>query len=273
MKAIVESNPDVMFEGCASGGNRFDLGILCYMVQIWTSDDTDCYERMKIQTGTSYGYPQSVMGCHVSACPNHQTTRSSPIEARFDVAAFGMLGYELDLNTLTPAEEKVVQKQVAFYKEHRALFQYGDFYRLRSPFREEFCSWILVSPDKREAIVLDAIGRMTPNSEASPIRLVGLDPELCYDVCVRPEALDLREFGSLINHVLPVKVNSQGLLMHVVSDHYMLPTEQEQFRAWGDCLMEAGLRRKQSFTGTGYNQDIRMMPDYAARLYYLKAVE
>jgi len=273
MKTIVESNPEVLFEGCASGGNRFDLGILSYMVQIWTSDDTDCYERMKIQTGTSYGYPQSVMGCHVSACPNHQTTRSSPIEARFDVAAFGMLGYELDLNILSPAEEKAVQKQVAFYKEHRQLLQYGDFYRLHSPFREEFCSWILVSPDKREAMVLDAIGRMMPNSEATPIRLTGLNPDLCYEVTVRPEALDLREFGSLINHVLPVKVNSQGLLMHLVSDHYMLPTEQEQFQAWGDCLMEAGLRRKQSFTGTGYNQDIRMMPDYAARLYYLKAAE
>ena len=228
---------------------------------------------MKIQTGTSYGYPQSVMGCHVSAAPNHQTTRSSPIEARFDVASFGMLGYELDLGILTSAEEKAVAKQIAFYKEHRELFQYGSFYRLRSPFQEEFCSWILVSPDKKEAMVLDAIGRMMPNSEASPIRLTGLDPDTCYQVTVRPEALDLREFGSLINHVLPFKVNSQGLLMHVVADHYMLPTEEESFTAWGDCLMEAGLRRKQSFTGTGYNQDIRMMPDYSARLYYLKATE
>lgn len=273
MGAIVSANPEILFEGCASGGNRFDLGILSYMSQIWTSDDTDCYERMKIQTGTSYGYPQSVMGCHVSACPNHQTTRSSPIEARFDVAAFGMLGYELDLGVLSSAEEKAVAKQVAFYKEHRKLLQYGTFYRLRSPFREEFCSWIVVSADRKEAMVLDAIGRMMPNSEATPIRLKGLDPDMCYEVTVRPESMDLREFGSLINHVVPFKVNSQGLLMHVVADHYMLPTEEEHYSAWGDCLMEAGLRRKQSFTGTGYNQDIRMMPDYSARLYYLKAVE
>ena len=78
------------------------------MPQIWTSDDTDAYERQLIQAGTSYGYPPSVMGCHVSASPNHQTARTSPIESRFNVAAFGVLGYELDLGRLTPAEQKAV---------------------------------------------------------------------------------------------------------------------------------------------------------------------
>lgn len=273
LKEITAANPEVLFEGCASGGNRFDLGVLSYMNQIWTSDDTDCYERMKIQTGTSYGYPLSVMGCHVSAAPNHQTTRSSPIEARFDVAAFGLLGYELDLNTLAPAEEKAIEKQVAYYKLYRKLFQFGTFYRIKSPFHEEKCCWMVVSENKNEAMVLDAIGRMTPNCEASPLRLKGLDPNICYEITVRSEALDLREFGSLINHVLPFKVNAQGLMMHVVSDHYMLPTEADHYTAWGDCLMEAGLRPKQSFTGTGYTQDVRMMPDYSARIYHLRAAE
>lgn len=271
LNAIIKANPEVLFEGCASGGNRFDLGILCYMNQIWTSDDTDCYERMRIQTGTSYGYPPSVMGCHVCAAPNHQTTRSSPLEARFDVACFGLLGYELDLNTITPAEEKAIEKQVAYYKQHRQLFQYGTFYRLKSPFHEEKCCWMVVSQDRKEAIVLDAIGRMTPNSEGSPLHLTGLDADTCYEVTVRPEVMDLREFGSLINHVLPFKVNDKGLLMHVVSDLYALPAEEDHYFAWGDSLMEAGLRPKQAFTGTGYNQDVRMMPDYAARLYHLKA--
>ena len=273
LEEIIKANSEVLFEGCASGGNRFDLGILSYMNQIWTSDDTDCYERMKIQTGTSYGYPQSVMGCHVSAAPNHQTTRSSPLEARFDVACFGLLGYELDLNTITPAEEKAIEKQVAYYKAHRHLFQFGSFYRLKSPFREEQCCWMVVSQDQKEAIVLDAIGRMTPNSEAAPLYLTGLDPDVRYEVTVRPEVMDLREFGSLINHVLPFKVNDKGLLMHMVSDLYALPSEEEHYFAWGDSLMQAGLRRKQAFTGTGYNQDVRMMPDYAARLYHLKASE
>lgn len=271
MKTVVESNPEVMFEGCSAGGNRFDLGILSYMCQIWTSDCTDCYERMKIQTGTSYGYPPSVMGCHVSASPNHQTARTAPLESRFDVAAFGQLGYELDLGNLTPAEEKVVAAQVAFYKQHRKLFQYGTFYRLRSPFQGETCSWMVVSRDRSEAMVLDALGRMTPNTETEPLILVGLDPEKCYQVAVRPQFVDIRSFGTLVNYILPVRVNTEGLLVHAAASVYQMPTESEQFDAYGDCLMEAGLRLKQRFVGTGYNQEVRLMPDYSARIYHLKA--
>ncbi len=271
MAAITTANPDVLFEGCSSGGNRFDLGILSYMNQIWTSDDTDCYERMRIQTGTSVGYPLSTMGAHVSASPNHQTARTSPIESRFDVAAFGCLGYELDLGNLSAAEEKAVAAQIAFYKQHRRLFQFGTFHRLSSPFDGEWCSWMVVSEDKTEAMVLDAIGRMEPNSETEPLLLTGLDPDKCYEVTVRPQFVDVRSFGGLVNYVLPVKVNTEGLLMHVAADHFMLKTEENSFDAYGDCLMEAGLRRKQRFVGTGYTQDVRLMPDYAARLYYLKA--
>ena len=271
--AITRANPEILFEGCSSGGNRFDLGILCYMDQIWTSDDTDCYERMKIQTGTSYGYPLSTMGAHVSASPNHQTARTSPLESRFDVAAFGAFGYELDLGTLSPAEEKIVAAQVAFYKRHRRLFQFGTFHRLRSPFGSEWCAWMVVSEDKKEALVLDALARMVPNSETEPLVLTGLDPDVCYQVTVRPQAVDIRSFGGLINYVLPVKVNTEGFLVHAAANLYTMPTEAEAFTACGDCLMEAGLRTKQRFVGTGYNQDVRLMPDYAARIYHLNAIE
>lgn len=271
MEAITAANPHILFEGCASGGNRFDLGILRYMSQIWTSDDTDCYERTKIQTGTSYGYPLSVMGAHVSASPNHQTARTSPLESRFDVAAFGLLGYELDLGNLTPAEEKVIAAQVSYYKEHRELFQSGTFHRLRSPFHSEWCSWIVVSENKSEALVLDAIGRMVPNSETEPLILTGLDPDKCYRVTVRPQFVDIRTFGTLINHILPVKINTEGFLVHAAAGLYQMPTETDSFTAYGDCLMEAGLRVKQRFVGTGYNQDVRLMPDYSARIYHLKA--
>ena len=271
--AVTRANPEVLFEGCSSGGNRFDLGVLCYMNQIWTSDDTDCYERMKIQTGTSYGYPLSTMGAHVSASPNHQTARTSPLESRFDVAAFGAFGYELDLNALSPAEEKIVAKQVAFYKEHRRLFQFGTFHRLRSPFHSEWCTWMVVSEDKREALVLDALARMEPNSETEPLLLKGLAPEICYQITVRPQFVDIRSFGGLINYVLPVKVNTEGFLVHAAANLYAMPTETESFQAYGDCLMEAGLRTKQRFAGTGYNADIRLMPDYSARIYHLKAID
>ena len=268
---VIAANPEVLFEACASGGNRFDLGILCYMPQIWTSDCTECWERMLIQTGTSYGYPPSVMGCHVSAVPNHQVLRTSPIEARFDVAAFGAFGYELDLTQCTPAEKKAIANQVAFYKQHRTLLQTGRFYRIASPFEGESCCWLVVDEEKKNAIVLDALGRVTPNDETPPLRLVGLDPDRCYRMENRPELIDIRCAGSLLNHVLPVKVNTTGLLVRTVAEHYMMPSETEQYDVCGDLLMYAGLRQLQRFTGTGYTDKVRMMPDYGARLYTLHA--
>ena len=274
MNQIVRTHPDILFEGCASGGNRFDLGILCYMPQIWTSDDTDAWERMLIQTGTSYGYPQSVMSCHVSASPNHQTLRTTPLESRFDVAAMGILGYELDLAVLPSAEKKVIRAQIEWYKAHRSLLQFGTFYRLASPFKEpERCIWMVVSPDRAEAVVMEGTGRLVPNSETPPVRLAGLDPDSLYKVTVRPQLIDIRTFGSLLNMVSPVKLNTSGLAVHIVSDHYRMTSETEQFLAYGDLLMHAGIRPKAGFTGCGYGEEVRMMPDYGARIWELKKKE
>ncbi|MBQ7860247.1 MAG: GH36 C-terminal domain-containing protein, partial [Faecalibacterium sp.] len=182
-----------------------------------------------------------------------------------------VLGYELDLTQCTPAEKKAIAAQVAYYKQNRQLLQYGTFYRLLSPFEREQCSWLVVDQTGENAMVLDAIGRLTPNSETPPLRLKGLDPQQCYRLEVRPELMDVRDFGSLINHVLPVRVNSSGLLVRTVAQHYMMPAETEQYEAWGDLLMYAGLKQFQRFTGTGYTDEVRMMPDYAARLYRLQA--
>ncbi len=268
---VVNANPTVLFEACASGGNRFDLGILCYMPQIWTSDDTDAYERLKIQTGTSYGYPLNVLGAHVSACPNHQTTRTSPIETRFNVASFGLLGYELDVTQISAVEKRTVIQQIEFYKKHRDLLVYGDFIRLETVFENsEHCSWMVVSKDKTKAMVLYAIGRLTPNQECAPIILKGLDKNTKYSVAQREQFLDIKMLGSLINHVLPVKVNANGVLVKVASDNYMFPCEKHVFTAYGDLLMSAGLKAKQNFTGTGHNENVRMMPDYSSRVYYLE---
>ena len=273
LQSIVEQNPDALFEGCSSGGNRFDLGILCYMPQIWTSDDTDAYERQLIQAGTSYGYPPSVMGCHVSASPNHQTARTSPIESRFNVAAFGVLGYELDLGRLTPAEQKAVAAQIAYYKAHRRLFQYGRFLRLCPPFGKNKCEWMMLAPDGSEAVVGEYLRLLRPNAEKPPLRLAGLAQDALYELEVRPQVVDVRTFGSLINQILPVKVNAGGHLMHAVADRYMMPCETERYAAYGDLLMYAGIRQKQAFTGTGYNENVRLMPDFSSRVYYLRRVD
>lgn len=127
---IFTPRPWVLLESCASGGNRFDLGMLCYSPQIWASDNTDPIDRIDIQKGLSYFYPLSCIGAHVSAVPHSQSIRITPLETRFNVSAYGCLGYELDLNKLSSQERSSIKKQIAFYKKYRKTFQYGDFYRI-----------------------------------------------------------------------------------------------------------------------------------------------
>lgn len=146
--------PHVLFESCASGGARFDPGMLYYAPQGWTSDDTDAIERLKIQYGTSMVYPVSCMGSHVSASPNHQTNRVTPIETRADVAYFGTFGYELDLLKLGEEDKAEIRRQIAFMKEKRDLIQKGTFYRLKSPFEGNETAWMIVSEDQKKALVI-----------------------------------------------------------------------------------------------------------------------
>ncbi|MDD6195118.1 MAG: alpha-galactosidase, partial [Lachnospiraceae bacterium] len=129
-KALTESFPEILFEGCASGGNRFDLGMLCYFPQIWASDNTDAVSRLTIQDGYSYGYPMSVVSAHVSSCPNHQTLRVTPLASRFAVASFGVLGYECNLCDASKDDLEEIKKQIAVYKQYRDVWQWGDFYRV-----------------------------------------------------------------------------------------------------------------------------------------------
>lgn len=267
LREITAAHPGVLFESCASGGNRVDLGMASYMPQVWLSDDTDAWERARIQTGASYGYPQSLWGSHVGASPNHQTLRSSSIEARFDVAAFGLLGYELDLDGLSPAELRAVRAQLRFYKEHRGLFQFGRWYRLRSPFESDECAWMAVAPDSTEAVVLEMVGRAVANADAPPLRLRGLDPRARYRVSTRREMLDPRIFGPLINTVLPVRVDHEGALVRAVARHRPMTTEAFEAEASGSVLMNAGLRLPQRFAGTGFVEGMRVMPDCSARLH------
>ena len=126
--------PHILFESCASGGARFDPGLLYYAPQGWTSDDSDAVERLKIQYGTSYCYPVSSMGSHVSVIPNHQVYRNTPLHTRANVAYFGTFGYELDLNKLAAEEQEEVKEQIKFMKQYREVIQFGTFYRLNSPF-------------------------------------------------------------------------------------------------------------------------------------------
>ncbi len=174
--------PQVLFESCASGGGRFDPGMLYYAPQCWTSDDSDAAERLKIQYGTSFCYPVSSMGAHVSAVPNHQVGRVTPLSTRANAAAFGTFGYELDLNRLTAEERVQVREQIAFMKRYREVLQFGDFYRLQSPFEGNFTAWMAVSPDRRTALVGWYKTLNEVNGPYRRVKLRGLDPALCYAV-------------------------------------------------------------------------------------------
>lgn len=172
--------PEVLFESCASGGARFDPGILYYAPQGWASDDSDAVERLKIQYGTSLCYPISSIGSHVSVSPNHQVLRNTPLHTRANVAYFGTFGYELDLNSLTEEEISEVKEQIAFMKEYRELLQFGTFYRLKSPFEGNETVWMCVSDDKKTAIVGWYRVLSGVNLPYSRVQLQGLDPDVVY---------------------------------------------------------------------------------------------
>ena len=174
--------PHVLFESCASGGARFDPGMLYYAPQGWTSDDTDAIERLKIQYGTSMVYPVSCMGSHVSASPNHQTNRVTPLETRADVAYFGTFGYELDLLKLDEEDKVEIRRQIAFMKEKRDLIQKGTFYRLKSPFEGNETAWMIVSEDQKKALVGYYRVMQPVNVGFKRLKLKGLKEDICYKV-------------------------------------------------------------------------------------------
>lgn len=268
--ALAAKFPDILFESCASGGNRFDLGMLCYMPQIWTSDNTDAGSRMRIQAGTSYGYPPSVMGAHVSASPCHSTLRPTSVETRFNVAAFGLLGYEMDLTELTQFDKNCIAAQIEYYKAHRRLLQYGDFVRVGSPFDDNRFVWLSVNAGGTEAVAGFYQQQAEPGHTRDILRLPRLDAASRFVVEGRPQFLAVKAFGGLVKHVLPVRIKGDGVAMAMLSSRYMYPETEERYTATGSLIVNAGIRLKQQFGGTGYTPDVRVLGDYGSRLYHIR---
>jgi alpha-galactosidase len=230
---LTKAFPGILFESCASGGARFDPGLLAFAPQGWASDNTDAIDRLRIQFGTSVAYPTSAMGAHVSAAPNHQTGRLTPLSTRAAVAFFGVFGYELDPTGLTDQDRRQITDQVAFYKRWRELFQFGSFHRLRSPFegdRNEV-AWMSVAPDRRTAIVGFYQILSQVNVGLRRLRLRGIDPSATYKVSVWPES------------AAPIPAN---------------------LRLGGDALMAGGLVIEAMRMSVGIG-------DFHARLYVLEA--
>jgi alpha-galactosidase len=269
LETLTQTFPDILFESCSSGGNRFDLGISYYMPQTWTSDNTDAYERVLIQEGTSYFYPLSTISNHVSGDRSHQTLRHTPLESRFNVACFGVLGYELDLSKLTPFDEKVIEKQISFYKEHRALLQYGSFKRIRSLREGQTAIWMVISDEGDEALVLYFQEKAKPNPSMDTIKIDGLQ-EGTYTITNREQYMNIRTTGSLVNHVLPVKLKVNGMILNAIANRYMYKEDVLERTMTSQQLKSAELLLHHSFTGTGTNDQVMIMPDYGSRLFYIK---
>ena len=184
LERLIERYPDMLIEGCSGGGGRFDAGMLYYTPQIWCSDNTDALDRLKIQYGTSFFYPASSVGAHVSAVPNHQTGRSVSLHTRGVVAmAGGGFGYELDPDQMTEAEKEEVREQVRAYKKYAQLTLTGDYYRLSSPFDDVYTAWMFVSADGGSALVSAVMTMQSSNLNmpVSYVRLKGLKRDALYE--------------------------------------------------------------------------------------------
>lgn len=183
LEHITGDYPNVLFEGCSSGGGRYDAGMLYYVPQMWCSDNTDAFERLKIQYGTSFGYPISSVGSHVSAVPNHQTGRITPFHTRSVVAMAGTFGYELDINKLSIEERNQVRQQIELYKSNYEIINYGKYYRLTSPYdNTAFTSWQMVSEDKEKSLLSVVFHQSHANSNFNSVLLRGLDEKALYQV-------------------------------------------------------------------------------------------
>ena len=180
---MLTRHPNLLLEGCNGGGGRFDAGMLYYAPQVWCSDNTDAIERLRIHYGTSFGYPMSAVGAHVSACPNHQNGRVVPFKTRGVCAMQGSFGYELDLSRLTEEECAEAKEQIRFYNENYDLIQQGTYYRLASPYEnQDYTAWSYVSPDRSRAILCAVHTDLHGNPKPRRLKLKGLAKDAVYDV-------------------------------------------------------------------------------------------
>eukprot|EP01039_Chlorochromonas_danica_P002520 gene2520-2760_t len=224
---IAKAFPHILFENCASGGGRFDLGMLYFSPQIWCSDNTDALVRMRIQYGTSLAYPARCIGAHVSIVPNHVTGNTTRLRTRGFVAMCGTFGYELDISAVTPADRLIFQKQCEFYRQIAPIVRWGEIYRLWDPFKMRLAAWMYITRDKSKAVVFAFSANSDHWSNLVPrLQLQGLQPDSEYEVVERhPSSL----------------TQSSGTLMIIESEVPAYQLGVSVAYLTGDILMNAGL--------------------------------
>lgn len=273
LKEIRHRFPNVLLENCASGGNRFDYAMLRYFDQSWLSDCTDSFERIRIERSASYFFPLSVLSNHVSSKINSQTIRKTTLENKFDVASFGVLGYELDLDGLSKVDLELIKKQTAFYKTYRKTFQFGDFYRLET-FLEEGSkreSWEV--RDEERAIVSTFYGVNDLNGEREYLGAKCLINTTLYRVKNREESLPILSFGYLVNYLSPIHLNEEGFALLALSKNKSLSSEKVDKVASGKTLEDKAFPLSERWKGTGLDGDTRVLFDFGTRLYVIEEIK
>ncbi len=260
---IFGPRPHILLESCSSGGNRFDLGMLCYGPQIWCSDNTDPISRLEIQGSLSYLYPQSTFGAHVSASPHAQTLRATPLTTRGNVSFFGCLGYELDLKHLVSIETQEIKSQIELYKKYRRLFQFGQFHRMKN-------GWQVTLDGVTAAGVFHGMVPAAPGYEQ--LRLVGLEKNRRYHLRTRTQKIRVGQFAHLLKHVAPVSIDPNGMVLRTADKVYGLDDGVEGYHVSGAALM-SGIMLQPLFRGTGYDKNQRTQGDYGSNLYIIEPEE
>ena len=273
LDTLTKKFPDILFEGCASGGNRFDLGVLRYMPQIWCSDNTDSFDRVKIHEGTLTGYPQSCIGSHVSASPNHQTLRQSTVDNRFNTACIGAFGYELDMTILCKQDCDAIERQIKWYKKYRKTLQFGMYHQLSSVFADSTASWVIISEDKSQAVanITNTVAQTIPSQVT--LKIPDLLAEAKYKFETRSQTFSIKAFGGLINTVAPMHLNEEGKLMEMIANHYPLKSEVQCYTLTGELLAKCGVKLNQEWSSTGYDGNTRVMFDFGSRLYSIDMIK
>ena len=264
-----EKHPGILLESCSSGGNRFDLGMLCFSPQIWTSDDTDARERLDIQRGMYCFYPPSCVSAHVSMCPHQQTLRDTPLSIRFNVAAFGVLGYELDFGELTPEERRQIKSQIEFYKAHRQTFQYGRFCRYY-PKQNQRESWQMAGEGEILAGIHNLSFHAIPPRDT--LRILGAKKGKMYRIRSVEQKLRISRFGGLIKHVVPIRLRADGPVLRMVDRHFAMTDGKEEYSCSAEALQH-GINLAMQYSGTGYSPELRILGDFGSSLYLVEEIK
>ncbi|MDO5330716.1 MAG: alpha-galactosidase [Bacillota bacterium] len=271
MDRLTKAYPNVLFQNCASGGNRCDLGMLSYFPLTWVSDDTDGYQRALIQEGMIVGYPQSVMANHVSCKTSAQLLRKTSFASKFEVASLGVMGYELNLNDCSKQDMDEIGKQVALYKKYRHAFQYGKYIQHHKLTQEN--TSVRQVGDKDFTAVVRTMTVQKVTSPLETLEVKGLDPEAEYSFTLRKFKHDIRRFGGMVNYVSPIHLKEESNMLNIVSHFVQMDCEKCEGKAKGSILNAGAIKLPKQWQGTGFDQDVALYGDFHSRMYLIEKIK